>query len=344
MPYDSTLKDKEQFEYIIKDFPSFIKGYFRTREIRLGYKTMISYAYDYKLFMDFLKDRNPLVKNTPYQNFSVATFTQITVEDVEEFIAYLKKTCKKNTSVYRRLSSLSSLYTYMQKRELIEKNPFLLIDREKRHKKEVIRLEKDETLKLKYSIETGFGFTDNQIVRNHHNTRDYAIFSVLLNEGLRVSELVNINVEDLDLSLCTVGIIRKGGDFETIYLSDESINALRQYLDIRSRYLTEETKNENALFLSQAHRRMSVRNVEVLLKKYMRVSNPSKEKIIHVHNLRSTFATDFYEESLDIMLLKQKMGHKSIETTTIYTDTSKKSMEQSRNIITKSRNHDTSEE
>ena len=343
MPYDTSTKDKQQFELIISDFPSFIKGYFRTREIRLGYKTMISYAYDYNVFIDFLKKNNPSLKDKPTCQIGIEDFTKITVEDVEEFIAYLKLTCKKNTSVYRRLSSLSSLYTYLQKRDLIEKNPFLLIDREKRKKKEVIRLETDETLALKYSIKTGYGFTDKQVERNKHNTRDYAIFSVLLNEGLRVSELININVDDLDLQRNSVGIIRKGGDFETIYLSDESLDAITDYLDIRDKYLTEETKEEKALFLSQAHKRMSVRNVELLLKKYMRVSNPSKEQAIHVHSLRATFATDFYSETSDIMLLKQKMGHKSIETTTIYTDVEKKKMENSRNVITKARNRDTSE-
>lgn len=344
MPHSSIEADKEKFNSLTKDFPSFIKSYFNVRQIRLGYKTMISYAYDYHIFIDFLKENNPMLKDIPTKDFTVEMFAQITLDDVEEFISYLKRTCDKNSSVYRRLSSLSSLFTFLQKKDFIEKNPFLLVDREKKNKHKIIRLENDETLSLKYSIKTGYGFTDSQIMRNHHNIRDYAMFTVLLNEGLRVSELINIDIMDLDLLHKNVGVVRKGGDYEKVFLSDESIKALTEYLSIRNSYLTEETKEETALFLSQAHRRMSVRNVEVLLKKYMHVSNPSKEEIIHVHSLRATFATDFYEESSDLMLLRDKMGHKSIQTTTIYADVNEKNLEKSRNIIEKSRNRDTSNE
>lgn len=339
MPHRTDKEDLLKFEELKYELPLFVRKYFDARQVRLSVKTMISYAYDFILFFRYLTENNPSYKEYKITQFKPEDMANLTVEDMDEFLSWQRKTCTSVKTLYRRLSSISSLYDFMIKRDYILcKNPVSLVEREKPTKKPIIRLEKDETLSFKYSIKTGYGFTDKQIERNHHSARDYAIFTVLLNEGLRVSELVGINVQDLNLDKHTVTILRKGGNTQEIYLSDQSTEALYNYLKERPTYLTEETKDEKALFLSQKHRRMTTRNVELMCKKYMHVSNPSKEEIISPHKLRATFATDFYEEEPNILLLKEKMGHSNIQTTTLYADLDKKEMERTRNIIEESRN------
>ena len=339
MPYKSTLEDTIKLEDLKAELPPFVKQYFDSRQMRLSLKTMISYAYDFLLFFRFLSEVNPAFEKKSTVHFTIADLGLLSVEDMEEFMSWQRKTCESNTTINRRLSSVSSLYDYLIKRDyLVMKNPVSLIDREKRVKKPIIHLEKDETLALKYAIKTGYGFNDNQVEKNKHSERDYAIFTIFLNEGLRVSELVNINVSDVNLDKHIVRILRKGGNSQDIYLSDQSSEALYEYLKVRSKYLTKETESEKALFVSQKHSRMSVRNVELMCKKYMNMSNPEKAEIISPHKLRATFATDFYEEEPNMLLLKEKMGHSNIQTTTLYADLDKKQLENTRNVIERARN------
>lgn len=339
MPYKSTFEDSQKLKELKADLPAFVRAYFDSRQMRLSLKTMISYAYDYLLFFRFLSECNPAFKDKGTKDYVIEDLGQLKVEDMEEYMSWQRKTCESNTTINRRLSSVSSLYDYLIKRDyLLMKNPVSLIDREKRVKKPIIHLEKDETLAFKHVIRSGYDFRDSTVEKNKHSERDYAIFTIFLNEGLRVSELVNINVSDVNLDKHVVRILRKGGNSQDIYLSDQSSEALYEYLKVRSKYLTEETKDEKALFVSQKHSRMSVRNVELMCKKYISMSNPEKTEIISPHKLRATFATDFYEEEPNMLLLKEKMGHSNIQTTTLYADLDKKQLENTRNVIEKARN------
>ncbi|MBR5356434.1 MAG: site-specific integrase, partial [Lachnospiraceae bacterium] len=133
MPYKSTLEDSEKLSELKLGLPIFVRNYFDSRQMRLSLKTMISCAYDFQLFFRYLKENNPAFSEKPIVNFSIEDLGKLSVEDMEEFMSWQRRTCESNTTINRRLSSVSSLYDYLIKRDyLLMKNPVSLIDREKR--------------------------------------------------------------------------------------------------------------------------------------------------------------------------------------------------------------------
>ena len=183
----------------------------------------------------------------------------------------------------------------------------------KLHTKEIIRLDIDEVAMMIDEAENGEGLSDRQKAY-HEKTkvRDVALLSLLLGTGIRVSECVGLNISDVDFKNNGILIHRKGGKEVTIYFSDEVKEALQNYCDERVLIL-EESGHEGAFFLSMQNKRMSVRSVENLVKKYARIISPLKK--ITPHKLRSTYGTNLYKETGDIYLVADVLGHSDVNTT-----------------------------
>lgn len=213
----------------------------------------------------------------------------------------------------RKISSLKSFYNYFYHRELIKNNPAALVSLPKLHDKDIIRLDVDEVARLLDEVENGDSLTEKQ--KQFHKrtkTRDLAILTLLLGTGIRVSECVGLDLGDIDFNNSGIRIHRKGGKEVTVYFGIEVEDALRAYLDERSEIIPVEG-HDNALFLSLQLKRMSVRSVENLVKKYAKIVTPLKK--ITPHKLRSTYGTTLYQETGDIYLVADVLGHSDVNTT-----------------------------
>jgi site-specific recombinase XerD len=245
---------------------------------------------------------------------------QIKPVDIEEYLDYLTYYKKgevehlnQENGKKRKLISLRSFYNYYFKKEMIKYNPAALIDIPKLHQKEIIRLEIDEVAKMLDQVETGENMTKSQ--QKYHNktrVRDLALITLLLGTGLRVSECVGLDLNDVDFNNDGIKIRRKGGYESIIYFGEEVRDSLEEYLKERDQIIPA-TGSEEALFLSMQKKRISVKAVENLVKKYAGLV--TKLKKITPHKLRSTYGTSLYRETGDIYLVADVLGHKDVNTT-----------------------------
>ena len=196
---------------------------------------------------------------------------------------------------------------------MIENNVAALVDTPKLHEKAIIRLDVNEVADLLDTVEQGSGLSDNQKkFHEHTSVRDTAILTLFLGTGIRISELVGIDLKDIDFEQNQFVVTRKGGNQDRLAFGPEVREALIAYLDERQE-VTPLPGHENALFLSLQKKRITARAVENLVKKYAKVSTPLKK--ITPHKLRSTYGTILYQESGDIYLVADVLGHKDVNTT-----------------------------
>ena len=161
--------------------------------------------------------------------------------------------------------------------------------------------------------ETGYALTPTQqAFHRHTESRDYAILALMLGTGIRVSECVGLDVDDIDFSINGFKVIRKGGSQVVLYFSDEVAQALKKYLEDR-KAIKDLPPTERALFLSLQKKRISTRAVQNLVKKYSKLVTPLKN--ISPHKLRSTYGTNLYRETKDIYVVADVLGHRDINTT-----------------------------
>ena len=306
---------------VLSTLPAFCKDYFRAIDSTTTTKTRISYAYDIRIFFQFLLDENPAFKNYAMTDFSVEILDQIKAVDLEEYMEYLKvyqngdKTeTNGERGLKRKISALRSFYAYYYKREMIHTNPTILIDVPKIHDKSIIRLDTDEVaLLLDYIEHCGDSLTgQKRVYYEKTKERDLAIVTLLLGTGIRVSECVGLDIEDVDFKNNGIKVTRKGGNEMVVYFGEEVEKALKRYLEVRAG-ITPLAGHEHALFYSAQRKRMGVQAVENMVKKYSRQITTTKK--ITPHKLRSTYGTALYQETGDIYLVADVLGHKDVNTT-----------------------------
>ncbi len=310
-------KNIKRFREVVNSLPLFCKDFFRSIEPRTTFKTRLAYAYDLTVFFNYLKTNNDYFK----KEIILSDLDKLTLLDIEEYIEYLKyynsndkEVFNSNEGIKRKIASLKSFYNYYYKSQLIKNNPINLVQLPKLREKEIIRLEPDEVAKLIDLVETGKLLTENE--KKFHNItkdRDVAIFTLLLGTGIRISECIGINIEDIDFETDAIKITRKGGKEVFIYFSDEIYKYLKIYYDKRINYTNVYEPDKNALFLSIQNKRISARAIQKLIKKYAKIITPLKH--ITPHKLRSTFGTNLYRETGDIYLVANVLGHKDVNTT-----------------------------
>ena len=207
-------------------------------------------------------------------------------------------------------------FKYFFNKDMLKANIASKVKSPKLHEKPIIRLEPQETAELLYSCETLNGFSEHQKKYNDkYKIRDNAIISLFLTTGIRVSECVGLDIDDIDFSVNGLRIIRKGGNSVIIYFSDEIARILKKYLEDR-KAIKGLPDTEKALFLSLQKKRISTRAVQNLVKKYSSLATPLKN--ISPHKLRSTYGTNLYHETKDIYVVADVLGHKDINTTKQY--------------------------
>ena len=313
------------------ELPEFCTDFFRSIEPQTSPLTRLAYAYDLKLFFYFLQTEIPMFADATVDTWDCQLLEKVTTRHIDMYMEFLELYMKNNADAdgenvlsiehtntapgkMRKLSSLRSLYKYLFKEGRIKANIAERVDMPKLHEKPIIRLETDEMLKLLDIVESGEQLSARQ--QKFHEltrTRDLAMIMLFLGTGIRVSECVGLDLEDLDFSINAMLITRKGGNEMVLYYSDEVAQALKDYIAIRSD-IQAQPGSEHALFLSLQKRRMSVRTVEQLVKKYARAAVPLKRRI-SPHKLRSTFGTNLYRETGDIYLVADVLGHSDVNTT-----------------------------
>lgn len=305
---------------VLETLPSFCRTYFLGIQQQTSARTRLGYAYDLRVFFEYLHQENPVCAKQEITDFKLEILEQITREDIEEYLNYISYYIKDDREITndergkaRKLSALKSLYNYFYQSEKISKNPTLLVHTPKIHEKEIIRLEPNEVAKLLDQVEAGEKLTKKEL-SYHQKTkvRDVALLTLLLGTGMRVSECVGIDIHDVDFDINGIKIRRKGGNEAIVYFGDEVEDALLDYMYEREHMIACEG-HEDALFLSLQMKRISVRSVEKLVKKY--ASRVTTLKKITPHKLRSTYGTALYQETGDIYLVADVLGHKDVNTT-----------------------------
>lgn len=315
------IENTKRIRGILKELPPFCTDFFRGIEPRTSARTRLAYAYDLKTFFDFLKQANPELKTNELRDFPLSILDEIKLMDLEEYMEYLKcySTEKRedlmNTErgIMRKVSTVKSFYNYFYRTERIQNNPASLLQLPKIHEKEIIRLDVDEVARFLDEVEDGECLTEKQ--KAYHaktKLRDLAMMTLLLGTGLRVSECVGLNINDVDFRNGGLRIHRKGGKEVIVYFGAEVEYALQDYLSEREHIVPEEG-SEEALFLSMQRKRINVRSVEKMVKKYAQLVTPLKK--ITPHKLRSTYGTNLYRETGDIYLVADVLGHSDVNTT-----------------------------
>lgn len=317
------IEDTLKLRSVLKTLPEFASDFFRGISTTTAASTRIKYAYDIRIFFQFIIENNPAFSNKPITSLSIDLLDMITPLDLEEYIEYLKAYKSNDSNIYitngekgikRKLSALRAFYAYYFKREMIKTNPTLLIDMPKLHQKEIIRLDADEVAALLDFVESGTD-TMSEHQKNYlkkSRLRDLALITLLLGTGVRVSECVGLDLDDVDFRNNAIRVIRKGGNEMFVYFGVEVESSLRNYIEER-KDINAVAGSENALFLSSQKKRISVKAVENLVKKFSQHITTTKR--ITPHKLRSTYGTALYQETGDIYLVADVLGHKDVNTT-----------------------------
>ena len=276
------------------------------------------YNYDIAMFLKYIKIRFKLTNETDFNAITISDIPifeirKIKLEDIHAFLSYLATDLRsKPATRARKASTIRIFFKYLsQKEKLIEINPAQNLETPKKEKRMPKYLSLDESKKL---LEITADEEDNRNAK-----RDYAIITIFLNCGIRLSELVNINLKDITFSECKLNVIGKGNKERTIYLNKACMNAIDDYIKNARPKEGIRFDSKDALFLSERKERISNRTVQHVVKKELQKAGLDTKKY-SVHKLRHTAATLMYQYgNIDIRALQELLGHESISTTEIYT-------------------------
>ncbi len=272
----------------------------------------------------FLENRNHL---SPYslrnQRQDIETFISflylnkeelLTIDIIRKFISVLRSN-RSQSSVRRIISNLKMYFDYLTDNKIISKNLFTEISTPKIEKKlpSVATLEEIDLMIEKVDSKSKLG------------KRDKAIIELIYSAGLRVSEVNNLNLSDVDLSMNQAVIFGKGSKYRSVIFSQSTSNILKEYLNIRESY----DAKEKSFFLSNSGKRLSIRSVQHIIKKYIKIAGLNPK--YHTHTLRHSFATHLLDGGADLRVVQELLGHSSPKTTEIYTHIS---IEKSRDVYT----------
>lgn len=320
---------------LLKEMPEFVSDFIYNFGRIENYATKLEYCRDIKIYLEFITTYLTEYCDKDITDLSLDDVANIEILDINRFLTTLSGN-HKETTVKRKRASLSSMYGFFVATGKMSRNPIAATKSIKIPNKDVVYLTNDEQRTLLETVRYGTKLNES-VAKVHYiyADRDSAMFILLLDTGLRVSEMLSTDIIDYNLEECNVVVTRKGGDTQVVYFSDEC----RDYLDIyfksqKAKYELSSSDLKFPAFTTSTGKRLGVRAIEMLVKKYVAACIPEKARIISPHKLRSSFAMSFYAASdKDILLLKKKMNHKSIQTTNIYAKASDSAMRESRSIL-----------
>ncbi|SHI31258.1 tyrosine-type recombinase/integrase [Parasporobacterium paucivorans] len=320
--YDQLKIDNDvKIRNILSELPPFCVRYIMGIEQNTSSRTRLAYVYDLRVFFHYLNENHKEFLDIPISEQTVSLLDKITPSDIQLFIEFCKyyssasdkERVNGERGIMRKLSAVKSMYNYFYRMEIITNNPAAIVMMPKLRSKEIVRLDSEEVTELLDEVESGDHLTKAQ--KSFHSktkVRDLAILTLLLGTGIRVSECVGIDLMDVDFKNHGIRIRRKGGNEVVIYFGDEVESALKEYHEERMLIIAS-AGNEDAFFLSLQKKRIGVRSVELLVKKYAKLVTQLKN--ITPHKLRSTYGTTLYKETGDIYLVADVLGHKDVNTT-----------------------------
>ncbi len=320
--YNKELEKKllMQLKSVISELPHYVNVYFLGIAQTAAPRTRVGYAYDIKYFFEFLHETNPDLGKKEIKEITLGDLENLTALDFEEYLNYLSL-YEKNGRTYtndargkkRKMSALRTFFSYMYKHDMLSQNVTEKVDMPKIRDKAIIRMDTDEVANFLDTVEYGNKLTKKQLESHEKlKVRDLALLTLMLGTGIRVSECVGLNLKDIDFNNARIKVTRKGGYEAYVFFGHEAEVALQDYLAEREK-IEALPGHENALFLSSQRKRIGVRAVENLVKKYATVTTPTKH--ITPHKLRSTYGTALYNETNDIYLVADVLGHKDVNTT-----------------------------
>ena len=307
--------------------PDFLNAFldYSTTILNKSHNSIKEYNYDLAMFLKFIKVHFNMTDKVDFNeinidDITIKTVEKITIDDIHAFLGYLTSVNKsKPATRARKISTIRIFFHYLcqdaSSQFLLDHNPALNLKTPKKDKRLPKYLSLDDSKKL-------LEVTYNEDNRNFQ--RDYAIITLFLNCGMRLSELVGINITDIDFDECKLNVIGKGNKERTIYLNKACMKAISDYLQIRPKEGIKHDKkhSEKALFLSERKERISNRTVQYVVNKELAKAGLDTTKY-SVHKLRHTAATLMYQYGqVDIRALQELLGHESIATTEIYTHVS----------------------
>ena len=317
----------------LSQLPDFVFEYIEMAYSGESVNTQIGYSIDIKVFLEYLR-KFKFKDVAALEDFTPEHMEQVTLRDLTAFQAYLREyeadivtldgrhmKCTRRNSEYginRKLSGIRGLFSYMYKNDMLTQNVTDKIDFKKIHQKMKRPLSSQETVALIDCIYNGENYFTGRDLAEYENRRlrDVALFTAYLGTGCRVSELINLDITDVDFDSSSFIVTRKGGDQQEVFMPVQVENELFAYM--QKRLETENAKDEKALFLSRLGKRMTAQSVEKNLKKYCRavgITDPDKTR---PHALRRTFACNLIADGIDIKMVAELMGHKNIEVTHKY--------------------------
>lgn len=318
---EQKIKLTKRIREVLLDFPDFALDFFTGIESRTSALTRLNYAYDLRIFFSWALNETNLFRDyKSISDFQITDLEKFHTTHFERYLSYLTSyTDEEGNTITngergkaRKIAAVRSFFKYYFRREMISSDVASKVEMPKLHDKPIIRLEKDEINNFLDTVDSGSGLSGHEKgFHKHTRTRDIAIMTLLLGTGLRVSECVGLNIDDVDFKTNGINITRKGGNQVILYFSDEVKVALFDWLEERS--LNKALENEPALFVSLQNKRISTRAVEKLVKKYAGIVTPLKH--ITPHKLRSTYGTRLYQETGDIYVVADVLGHRDVNTT-----------------------------
>ncbi|MEG1883241.1 MAG: tyrosine-type recombinase/integrase [Clostridia bacterium] len=326
MQQKNTFQTGTQIKYVLKirailrELPMFCSAFFRSIENNTSVLTRYAYAIDLRGFFYYLISEPELFLGRDLLSLTAIDLEKIQACHIEMYLDQMtlyykdeREFTNKQQAKARKLCTLRSFFKFCFKQELLSSNVASLVDLPKLHEKAIVRLEPNEVANLLDTAERGDGLSLRQ--KQYHNVtklRDLAILTLFLGTGIRISELVGIDLIDVDFENDAFSVTRKGGSQDILTFGNEVHDAMKEYYDWRALQITV-SGHEQAFFLSIQMKRISVRAVEILVKKYATLATPLKK--ITPHKLRSTYGTMLYHETQDIYLVADVLGHKDVNTT-----------------------------
>lgn len=305
----------------LSELPYYVSDYIESRNNDTTTLTQLGYVYDIKNFFEWFVKNISELNNKSLKDVSIEQIRNLNAKDINAYLTdvSLGESSGKNNgqaSVARKFAALNSFFDFLYCNDYIGENPCIKAKTPKVAKdNRIIKLSPDEVAALLDAIEFGKTGTFTEKQRKYLDgtrVRDLAIATLLLGTGIRISECVGLDLNDIDFKECKIHIQRKGGKHQNVAMGDEVINALHKYIDLRMD-ITPLPGSENALFLSLQRKRMCVEAAENMIKKYAKALGIRKN--ITPHKLRKTFGTELYAETGDIYLVARALGHNNVNTT-----------------------------
>lgn len=318
---------------ILTKLPDFVFDYIEMAYSGESINTQIGYSIDIKTFLQYLK-KFKFKEIEKLEDFTPEMMDEVTLRDLNGFKAYLSeyeseyvspagRTVKRirhnnEYGINRKLSGVRGLFSYLYKNDYIKQNITDKLDFKKLHQKRKRALTTQDTVRLMDALYNGEEYLEGRMKANYLNRkqRDIALFIAYLGTGCRVSELINLNINDVDLDESSFVVTRKGGDQEEVFMNTQVANEIFAYID--ERMSDDSVKDSDPLFVSRNGTRLTPQAVEKNLKTYCRMAGITDPEKMHPHSLRRTFACNMIEDGVDIKMVAELMGHKNIEVTHKY--------------------------